>query len=62
MKPRDIDLDTFKNMVDQFYSWANKTPRRPSSWFLSLEQWATARFNETFDQEQSLDRNTENDG
>jgi hypothetical protein len=46
-----ITKDDFRKCLDEFFNWTLSGERLPSSFYLSLQEWAEWQFNRAYDAE-----------
>lgn len=46
-----IDREQFRREMEEFWVWTSQQPRKRSSWWISVEEFAKMKFNETYDQD-----------
>lgn len=47
--PQDLSREEFQELLLEFFHWSSTHPRLAHSWFSSLEEWASWRFNQEFE-------------
>jgi hypothetical protein len=46
--------DEFRAQVEGFFVWAAKRDRKPSLWWLALEEYAEQEFNRAYEKEKAM--------
>lgn len=46
--PEKMTKEQFENKLKEFFQWTGSHERKESSWFVSLENWASQEFNRSY--------------